>query len=265
MIELTHTDLSDNSKERLAELNQLPLTEAVLSCIGPINQDGKEPTSDTIIRTLNQKCRELDTPYYLRESLSGNMYHPLEVLERQLYNGWLASAGFRIPITVVPDWEKFISQSREVRYKIHAWDMLDLILRVDSLNQNSETLDLAIAIADDWIQHHIIAAKSDDFAWYDMGVGQRATKLSYILRRLIEKDADTELVFRFILATQVHFSELMDIERIATHSNHGLFQIAGLLSLSKNLPWMLKSKEASISRGAKYMANSATALPAFIR
>ena len=79
-----------------------------------------------------------------------------------------------------------------------------------------------------------------------MGVGQRATKLSYILRRLIEKDADSELVFRFILATQVHFSELMDIERIATHSNHGLFQIAGLLSLSKNLPWMLKSKEAIV-------------------
>ena len=83
--------------------------------------------------------------------------------------------------------------------------MLDLILRADSSNQNSETLTLAIAIADDWIQNHIIAAKSDDFAWYDMGVGQRATKLSYILRRLIEKDADSELVFRFIIGRSSSF------------------------------------------------------------
>ena len=246
MIELTHTDLSDKSKERLAELNQLPLKDAVLSCIDSINQEETGLTSDTIIKNLQQKCKELASPYYLRESLSGNVYDPLEVLKTQLKKGWLASAGFRIPITVVPEWEKFISQSREVRYKMHAWDMVDILLRVDSISENSDTLNLAIAIADDWIQNHIIAAKSDDFAWYDMGVGQRATKLSYILRRLIEKDADSELVFRFILATQVHFSELMDIERIATHSNHGLFQIAGLLSLSKNLPWMLKSKEAIV-------------------
>ena len=248
MIKLTHTDLSDNSKERLSELNQLPLKESVLSCLGPIMQEETEPTSDAIIRNLQEKCRKLPPPYYLRESLSGNMYDPLEVLETQLKKGWLASAGFRIPITVAPEWEKFISQSREVRYKIHAWDMIDILLRVDSFNENSETLYLAIAIADDWIQNHIIEAKRDDFAWYDMGVGQRATKLSYILRRLIEEDADSELVFRFILATQVHFSELMDIERIATHSNHGLFQIAGLLSLTKNLPWMLKSRKPLYSQ-----------------
>ncbi|MGB2278343.1 MAG: hypothetical protein ACPH5Y_08165, partial [Candidatus Poseidoniaceae archaeon] len=246
MIELTHTDLSDNSKERLAALNQLPLEEAVLSCIEPIIQEETELTSDTIINNLQQKCKELASPYYLRGQNVGNAYDPLEVLETQLKKGWLASTGFRIPITVVPDWEEYILQSREVRYKMHAWDMMDILLRVDTFDEYSETLSLAIAIADDWIQNHIIAAKRDDFAWYDMGVGQRATKLSYILRRLIEKDADSELVFRFILATQVHFSELMDIERIATHSNHGLFQIAGLLSLSKNLPWMLESKEAIV-------------------
>ena len=126
MIELTHTDLSDKSKERLAELNQLPLKDAVLSCIDSINQEETGLTSDTIIKNLQQKCKELASPYYLRESLSGNVYDPMEVLETQLKKGWLASAGFRIPKTVVPEWEKFISQSREVRYKMHAWDMVDI-------------------------------------------------------------------------------------------------------------------------------------------
>ena len=246
MIKLTHTDLSNNSKQCLANLNKLSLEEAVLSCIGPIIQEEAGTTSASIINFLQAECYKLSPPYYLKESLAGIIYDPEKLLMHHLANGWPASTGFRIPINVIPDWSKYQSQSRSVRYKIHAWDMLDLILRVDSLNHNSETLNLAIATADDWIQNHIIAAKSDDFAWYDMGVGQRATKLSYILRRLIEKDSDSELVFRFILAAQVHFSELMDIERIATHSNHGLFQIAGLLSLSKNLPWMLKSKEAIV-------------------
>ena len=50
MIELTHTDLSDKSKERLAELNQLPLKDAVLSCIDSINQEETGLTSDTIIK-----------------------------------------------------------------------------------------------------------------------------------------------------------------------------------------------------------------------
>jgi hypothetical protein len=100
VIKLTHTELSDKSKQRLANLNQLSLEEAVLSCIESIIQEETEPTSDAIINNLQQKCRKLTPPYYLRESLSGNVYDPLEVLETQLKNGWLASAGFRIAITV---------------------------------------------------------------------------------------------------------------------------------------------------------------------
>ncbi len=30
-------------------------------------------------------------------------------------------------------------------------------------------------------------------------------------------------------------------ERIATHSNHGLFQMAGLIALVKSIPWLEKS------------------------
>ncbi len=84
--------------------------------------------------------------------------------------------------------------------------------------------------------------KSDDL--HGMTWALDKEQQSYLhLEEANRKDADSELIFRFIISPQkFHFSELMDIERIATHSNHGLFRIAGLLSLSKNLPWMLKSK-----------------------
>ena len=245
MIKLTHTDLSDKSKQDLAHLNQLSLEEAVLSCIGPIVQEEEDTTSDSIINFFRTECDKLSPPYYLKESLAGTIYDPEELLKHHLANGWPASTGFRIPINVIPDWSTYQSQSRTVRYKIHAWDMLDLILRVDSLNPNLEMLELAVNIADDWIVRHIISNQRDDFAWYDMAVGQRATKLSYMIRRLIQINADLDLVLRLILAAQIHFSELMDMERIAAHSNHGLFQIAGLISLSQNLPWMLKSEQAA--------------------
>lgn len=241
---MTHTALSEQSKDLLFGLNQSSLGDAVISCLGVILTGDSETSSEAIIGYLRSESEELSPPYYLKESLSGTVYDPESLLKHHLVEGWPASTGFRIPITVIPDWSKYQSQSRSVRYKIHAWDMLDLLLRVDSLNPKIETLNLAINIADDWIVKHIISAQQDDFAWYDMAVGQRATKLSYMIRRLIQINADSDLILRFILAAQIHFSELMDIERIATHSNHGLFQITGLISLSQNLPWMMNSEQA---------------------
>tara|TARA_B110000914_G_C15480978_1_gene455661 strand:- start:65 stop:1690 length:1626 start_codon:yes stop_codon:yes gene_type:complete len=119
--------------------------------------------------------------------------------------------------------------------------MLDSLLTADTLIEGNEYLQFAVDIADDWIQQFVISSLKDDFAWYDMAVGQRATKLAYMLRRMIEIESPTEQIFRFILASEIHLSELLDADRIATHSNHGLFQITGLLALCQNLRWMSKS------------------------
>ena len=169
--------------------------------------------------------------HYLEESTTGDKKILILSLETQLRNGWQTGGGFRLPLTEIPVWDEYLDHSRNVRYKIHSWVMLDTVLLVDALSDNSEHLELAIDIADDWIKKYIISAKKDDFAWYDMAVGQRATKLSYMLRRLIELDFDEQIIFRFILAADIHLSELLEKDRIAIHSNHGLFQMAGLLSL----------------------------------
>ena len=92
----------------------------------------------------------------------------------------------------------------------------------------------------------------DDFAWYDMSTGLRANKLAYILHRMIEKHRiiigpnheEHEDIIKLILAAEIHIIELMSEDNLAIHSNHGFFQMSGLLALGSLLPFLEKSKEA---------------------
>ena len=54
-------------------------------------------------------------------------------------------------------------------------------------------------------------------------------------------------IAQVLIAAEVHMLELSQEERTATHSNHGLFQIAGLLAISKNLAWMKNAQESTIN------------------
>ena len=129
-------------------------------------------------------------------------------------------------------------------------DNVGFSTRADEVSETDEYLDYAVHIAENWILKYVINREKDEFAWYDMATGQRATKLSYMLRRLISTGRDKTQIFHFILAAQIHFIELLNEDRIATHSNHGLFQMAGLLSLGENLDWMIHAPEAkNFSRG----------------
>lgn len=238
---MTHTDVSEQSQLILDNFVNQSLIDSVISCVGAIHQNDKQDRAASIVEYLKTKSLQFSPAHYIEESTSGDKKDPLARLKSQLRNGWQTGGGFRLSLNEPPKWNDYQNHSRNVRYKIHSWVMLDSLLVVDSTNQGGEYLNLAVTIADDWIKKFVVSAQKDDFAWYDMAVGQRATKLSYMLRRLIEIDAPSEQIFRFIIASELHFSELMEEERIAIHSNHGLFQMAGLLSLCHNLPWMERS------------------------
>ena len=237
---MTHTDVSEVSQLTLDKFSQHELVDSVISCINVISQERKLNKAD-IIQYLGKKSLECLPAYYLEESTTGDRKDPLNRVNSHIRNGWNTGGGFRLFLDEPPEWDKFVNHSRNVRYKIHSWVMLDSSLVADTIIQDDKYLDRAVDIADDWIKKYVISSQKDDFAWYDMAVGQRATKLSYMLRRLIEKGDESERIFRFILACEIHLSELMQEDRIATHSNHGLFQMAGLLSICHNLPWMEKS------------------------
>ena len=243
---MTHKTASEETVSILNRFTNQSLEESVISCIGQIYQKDNLNKSENLVSHLEQICSELPAPYYLEESTSGDKKDPQNRLEAQLRNGWQTGGGFRLPLTEVPIWDKYLEHSRNVRYKIHSWVMLDSLLVVDSITDGQEYLDLAVDIAEDWINNFVLSKRTDEFAWYDMAVGQRATKLAYMLRRLIEVKSPSKKIFAFILASEAHFSELLDEKRIATHSNHGLFQMAGLISLCNNLSWMKKSIHGAV-------------------
>ena len=242
---MTHTEVCQESKEALARFTQQSLAKSAYECLFASFQKDSEDLTQTVISFLKERNSEIGSPHYLEESTSGDKKDPIERLQSQLRNGWQTGGGFRLPLDQVPKWHEYSQHSRNVRYKIHSWVILDSLLLVDSITEDANSLNLAIDIADDWILNFVDNTISDDFAWYDMAVGQRATKLAYMLRRLIDINAPNEQILRFIRAAEIHFIELSQEDRIALHSNHGLFQMAGLLSLSKNLPWMKRATSSS--------------------
>ena len=186
-----------------------------------------------------------------KQLLFRNQTNPIELIEAQIRNGF-TTGGVRIDLTKVPVWSEYVDKSRNMRYKIHSWLMIDGFLVADQISNDNKYLRMASDVALDWVEKFVINNEPDEFAWYDMAVGQRGTKLAYILRRLVEIKANSEDIFKLIIIAEIHMIELSQLARIATHSNHGLFQLAGLYALSKSLKIMNRST-MSTEFGEEYL------------
>mgnify|MGYP002011202555 FL=1 len=142
------------------------------------------------------------------------------------------------------NWELFTSQNRSVRYKIQSLIVCDSVLRADSAKRERRWYEPSLRYIQDWVSNFIVDEGRDQYQWYDMAVGLRAAKLAYIVRRAIEEKEEFRLLAPLIVAADIHAQELMREDKIALHSNHGLFQMSGLLSLGRLLPFLSRSEEA---------------------
>ena len=237
---MTHTDISELAEERRSELTEQSRFSAVIDCltIPPENIPEKQ---DELLQWFDDQTSSLKPLVYFQEATTANRADPVKRASSVLRNGFNVQ-NLTFDMHSPPIWKELISETRNIRYKLHSWVLLDPLLCADEVSEGNEYLLKAVNIANDWIEHFIIAGEKDEFAWYDMGVGQRATKLPYMLRRLIEIGESPETIFNFIIASEVHISELSQEERVAMHSNHGLFQIAGLMALVRDIPWLNGSK-----------------------
>jgi len=238
---MTHTDISGIAEERRSELTQQSRFSAVIDCL-KVQSDNAPSNQNELLQWLGDQTSSLKPLVYFQESTIAKDANPVKRANNVLKNSFKLAGGFRVDLNALPIWKELVSETRNIRYKLHSWVLLDPLLCADEVSEGNEYLMKAINIANDWIEHFIIAGEKDEFAWYDMGVGQRATKLPYMLRRLIEIDGPPEIIFNFILAAEIHISELSQEDRVAMHSNHGLFQVAGLMALVRDIPWLSGSK-----------------------
>ena len=237
---MTYTEISKAAGERLSQLCEMTLLDAAKNCL---KLETTTCVSEEDIIAQIHETLEHDDLFYFAEATAASQTDAIKLVEARIRNGF-TTGGVKIDLTKAPIWSDYVSKSRNIRYKIHSWLMIDGFLNADKISDDNKYLRMACEIALDWVEKFVINKESDEFAWYDMAVGQRGTKLAYILRRLVEIEADPKDIFKLIIAAEIHLIELSQLDRIATHSNHGLFQLAGLYALCKSLKILNKSAKA---------------------
>ena len=135
-------------------------------------------------------------------------------------------------------------------YALHAFDPINVVLRLFSYTRDSEIFCLARDFVLDWCHACYdaefdarpeaciarILADKHRTVWYDMAVGLRLYRLAYVLstgRHLNHlSDDDADLLNRAIL---FHHDLLSHDDFFAAHSNHGVYQALGQLAAARRL------------------------------
>jgi hypothetical protein len=155
--------------------------------------------------------------------------------QRVLREGWARSNHPALALDGPLPWDQFPEQSRSWNFLLNCFDLLDTLLSAHSATGDAQYLRPAVRVALDWIEKHpVVDSNQGAHAWYDMAVGMRAYRLAYILdagaREPWLDDAQLDALRGSL---ELHRLELADDTKIAFHSNHGFYQIAGQLAMAR--------------------------------
>lgn len=169
----------------------------------------------------------MDLEIYSPRLLSVGVSDSIEAFER---DGYLARAdlprhSFRLPF----DWNANPFKDRNWLYLVSSWRVMDPYIEEWFRTKDDALLARMQDIAVDWVNYQR-SREPKTYTWYDMATGIRATRLAFLL----DQAEHGRLAPRpeLIGTAAEHLSRLMDDDAIA-FNNHGIFQMAGLLALSK--------------------------------
>ena len=222
---------------RLKAIRKTSRLDATLSCM---RDSIPSANAEELLATLRHQDAGLGPIHYLEESTVSIHRDPRSRALYQLKNGF-KTTDMEFDLEAGISWDSMDEASRNTQYKLQSWQMIDAQIVAVSKGHEDPHLDIATSIALNWIETFIFNRTKKGFIWYDMAVGQRATKIAYLTRRALADGAGSEVLLPLIIAADTHMIELMQENRIALHSNHGLFQMAGLLSLAASLPFLRHS------------------------
>lgn len=158
---------------------------------------------------------------------------PVDAAEAIIAEGWARGPSDPVVITPPVPWDG--GTSPDLSWMLHAWRPFEVYLRAYDASGDARWLQQAAAVAADWLQRG--DRRNSRYAWYDMAAGQRAYRLAYLVDAMARDTTvpDQDLAVLAAAATE-HAVRLLDEDFFAGHSNHGYFQIAGMLALGKRLP-----------------------------
>ncbi|WP_257291766.1 heparinase II/III family protein, partial [Endozoicomonas sp. ONNA1] len=188
------------------------------------------PYSDLALQKNNLRLQILNRPpsaYVVLNEVSAYADRDKQVYGYPNY----PELSLKLPI----DWatKKPPFNTRSWRYGFNAWVFMDSLLSTGDIDD----LVYAKKLMMDWIDFNIIQKKVNEFSWYDMGVAFRATRIPYIIEHCLRNNLlSDEEFYLSSLALQIHILDLANLDKLALHSNHGLYQLCGLLAITNTLP-----------------------------
>jgi hypothetical protein len=219
----------------------------------PINQ---KPLKDFIMDydiNLFREGRKLLPPAKYEQvcSVAGNS--SLEGAQAVLVEGWRCSKYPPILLRDVVPWEESLSVSRSWCFHIHCWDMLDSLLSAYSLSGDSSFFDPCLIVAFDWIARYPTLEVDFPFAWYDMAVGLRVQRLTYIIdiASRLEYLEDSK-IGHLLSSLELHRIYLSNDRNISFTSNHGFFQVAGQLAMASSFPELPGMDSAKVQANERF-------------
>ena len=246
-------------EEFLKATEQISLLETALFCLdnNKIYLGKKPKTSLELVGLLSKYFKKKKMSPYLWKMDSRNRSQEtiIQRADRFIHKGFIFQDK-SYSLTVPFDWKMASDIPRNHKFKIQSWYHLYDILEAYNLTSNSAYLEISRNICVDWIDKFIFDNHQNEYAWYDMGTGLRATLLAYVtVSSILEFPLDKtkgktnehcDNILKLVVGMYVHKLELMDVNRLASHSNHGLFQMAGILASVKSLSVLNESDKAEI-------------------
>jgi len=133
------------------------------------------------------------------------------------------------------DWSEDPFHDRNWRFQLHSWRPLDPYIVAHDLTGAPGALAKAADLMLLWREAE--AASSDDaLFWNDMGSGLRAAKLAYVIDHMAAGQGLDSVVREALIALARSHLRRLRVESFFSLSNHGLFQVHGLMALINVMP-----------------------------
>ncbi|MBB5209169.1 heparinase II/III family protein [Chiayiivirga flava] len=159
--------------------------------------------------------------------------HPEVALERALAGQFQPREGVEPwPLTPPIDWNADPFADPNWRFQLHAWRMLDPLVLAYVHDADPMLLDRMLALARDWKRYHLDEGRRSEFGDYDMALGLRAQKLAWLHVALgaAGRESARDAV---IGPLAQHARDTLLAQMPFSATNHGLFQVHGLLALCR--------------------------------
>lgn len=172
--------------------------------------------------------------------------------DRVINEGWQMKGDYP-PIRMegpIP-WHDPEPRNRSMVFYAHSLDMLDDLLIAHSETGGERFFTPCLRIALEWIERAPAHGTPGDksMAWYDMAVGRRAYRLAY-LADVARRDPrfPAEDLAKMMASLEMHRLYLADDENIVFHNNHGFYQVAGQLGMSRRFRTELPAMQAAFEQ-----------------